>query len=195
MRTVRLYGHLGKQFGRVHRFDVRSPAEAISALRANFPEFAPVIANGEWRVLVGGKARTLEEIHYPLDADLSIVPAVGGSGGLGKLLLGAALIAASFELGPEFGLLPFTEGPLAGLSIGSMIGNLGISLVVGGLSQMLFAPPKPQAATAGVNNPGYAFNGAVNTNMQGAPVPLCYGRLRVGSQVISAGLSSEAIAL
>lgn len=41
------------------------------------------------------------------------------------------------------------------------------------------------------NQPSYVFNGAVNTESQGHPVPLCYGRMRVGSAVISAGIEAD----
>lgn len=195
MRIIRLYGHLGQRFGRQHRLDVRSPAEAIRALCANFAGFAQAVADGQWRVLVGGKAQSLDQMHDPLAADISIVPAVAGAGGFGKVVLGAALIAFSV-MNPTFGLLPFTSGPLAGMSIGSIAGNIGLSLALGGVSQMLFKPPKPPKLPAErpENMPSYAFNGVVNTTAQGNPVPVCYGRMRVGSQVISAGLHSEAMA-
>lgn len=192
MRIVRLYGHLGKQFGRSHRLDVRTPAEAIRALSANFKGFAKVIADGEWRVLVGGKAQALAQIQDPLPADISIVPAVGGAGGsFGKILLGAALIVASFYL-PGAGAF----GAFGSFSLAATAKGIGTSLLIGGISEVLFAPPKPSGPDARErpeNRPSYVFNGAVNTTGQGNPVPLCYGRLRVGSQVISAGLFSEAI--
>lgn len=38
------------------------------------------------------------------------------------------------------------------------------------------------------NKPSYNFNGAVNTTAQGNPVPLGYGRMIIGSAVISAGI-------
>lgn len=193
MRTVRLYGHLGKQFGRSHRLDVRTPAEAIRALSANFKSFAKVIADGEWRVLVGGKAQALAQIQDPLAADISIVPAVGGASGLGKVVLGAALIAASFYLP---GMTYFSAASAFGINAAAIASGIGTSLLIGGISEVLFAPPKPSGPDAKErpeNRPSYVFNGAVNTTGQGNPVPLCYGRLRVGSQVISAGLFSEAI--
>ena len=39
-----------------------------------------------------------------------------------------------------------------------------------------------------LNTPSYLFNGAVNTTAQGHPVPIGYGRLIVGSAVISASI-------
>lgn len=193
MRTIRLYGHLGKRFGRSHQLDVRTPAEAIRALSANFQSFAKVIADGEWRVLVGGKAQTIDQIQDPLAADISIVPAVGGAGGFGKVVLGAALIAASFYLP---GATYFSAASAFSIDAAAIASGIGTSLLIGGISEVLFAPPKASGADVKErpeNRPSYVFNGAVNTTGQGNPVPLCYGRLRVGSQVISAGLFSEAI--
>lgn len=192
MRTIRLYGHLGQQFGKVHHLDVKTPTEVIRALSANFKGFAQAIADGEWRVLVGGKAQSLKQIHHPLDADISLVPVVGGAGGLGKIILGAALIAASFYLP---GATYFSAMSSFSIDASAIAMGIGTSMVLGGISQVLFAPPKANSANSepADTRPSYVFNGPVNTTGQGNPVPVCYGQLRVGSQVISAGLFSEAI--
>jgi predicted phage tail protein len=70
---------------------------------------------------------------------------------------------------------------------------IGWGLVLGGVSSLLFTPKThdPAATERPENKPSYAFNGPVNTTAQGNPVPVGYGRLRVGSQVISAGLYVE----
>ena len=41
------------------------------------------------------------------------------------------------------------------------------------------------------NEPSLAFDGAVNTMGQGGPVPLGYGRLLVGSAIVSVGFSTN----
>ena len=57
---------------------------------------------------------------------------------------------------------------------------------------MLAPQPKtPGAPERPENRPSYAFDGPVNTAAQGNPVPVCYGRLIVGSQVVSAGMMAE----
>ena len=124
---------------------------------------------------------------------IKIIPAIGGSGGLGKVLLGAALIGLSFIPGLQAPLFAATWGPLAGVSFASIAGSIGFSLVLGGVSSMLFKPNtvKSTSSERPNNRPSYSFNGAINTVGQGNPVPLAYGRLRVGSQVISAGLRVE----
>jgi hypothetical protein len=41
------------------------------------------------------------------------------------------------------------------------------------------------------NQPSYAFNGPLNTQAQGNPVPVLYGELIVGSAVLSAGITAK----
>ena len=58
--------------------------------------------------------------------------------------------------------------------------------------QMLTKTPKFEAgADRPDNKPSYAFDGPLNTTAQGNPVPLAYGKILAGSQVISAGLEAR----
>ena len=193
MMLILLYGTLGQRFGKVHRYAVKTPREAIRAMCVTLPGFREAASEGSYRVLAGGSRELeLEQTAWPISQkeSLRIVPVVQGRNGLGKVLLGAALIGFSLAF-PQFGA--FTIGGWSS-SISAIAGNIGVSLVLGGVSQMLFAPPSPpKNVDRPENKPSFAFDGAVNTAAQGNPVPVCYGRLIVGSQVISAGLSTEAI--
>jgi predicted phage tail protein len=178
MLSVLLYGHLGKRFGRRHAYDVRSPAEAVRALCATIPGFrAYMLAHSRpgYRVLVGKDPRDLDTLALPADEAIKIVPVTAGAGsGIGNVILGVTLI---------------TIGVMTGMPI---ITNIGVSLTLNGVAQMLSPQPKTQGAPdRPENKPSYAFDGAVNTAAQGNPVPVCYGRLIVGSQVISAGMVAE----
>lgn len=196
MYSVILYGHLAKQFGRLHVLDIATPAEAIRALCANFKDFkSAIILNNEpwYRVLVGHDERAdAVGLHLPCGntKTIKIIPVIAGSGGLGKIILGAALIGASFWLpGTSIGLTEF------GLFATSTLSSVGWSLVLGGVSSLLFSPPKIKNGEneRPENKPSYNFNGPINTTQQGNCVPVGYGRLRVGSQVISA--STETVNL
>lgn len=195
MLMVLLYGHLGARFGRVHRYDARTPGEAVRALCATLPGFRQaLIEGGAYRVLRGGRealgADDLRTPHSERDT-LRIVPVVAGAGkGLGSILLGAALVGLSLWMPPVgFG----AAGSFTATIGNSVMRSIGTSLIFGGVSQALASTPKSQQVEAVSNKPSYAFDGAVNTAAQGNPVPVCYGRLIVGSQVISAGLSVEQI--
>ena len=189
MKTVKLLGELGKKFGKSYKLDVKSPAEAVRALCANFPEFRKHLNESEkrglaYRVLVGKKDQSADEIHNPSgNQEIKFVPVLqgaGGNGGIFQVVLGAVLIAAAFTpIGAPFAkyLIP-----------------VGISMVIGGVVQML--TPMPNLSADASNNqpdnkPSYVFNGAVNTSAQGYPVPVGYGRMIVGSAVISAGIVAE----
>jgi len=178
MITVMLYGFLGKQFGKVHRYEVSSVAEAVRALSANFEGFREALVNGgAYRVSVAGKEDLNQaQIGLPVSEreTIRLVPTVAGSGGAVRIVLGAVLVALSFIPGFQF------------------LAPIGISLILGGVSELLFAPKKQDTGVHKVENkPSFSFDGAENTAMQGNPVQLCYGKVLVGSQVISAGLSAH----
>jgi len=190
MKTIMLYGNLGAEFGRVHHYDVATPIEALKALSVTIKGFKKsFIDGGSYRILVGGKNDlTLDETVNPISnkESIKIIPLVSGAGkskGIFNIILGAALIH-------------FSGGLANGLSSSFMtkatFQQVGMSLIMSGVSQLLFPPPKaPVSQERPENMPSFIFNGAVNTTRQGNPVPLCYGRMIVGSQVISAGLSVE----
>jgi predicted phage tail protein len=202
LTEVQLYGALRSRFGRGHRLAVSSPAEAVRALCVVVPGFRAYVLKHSapgYRVVVGKTPiGDDEEIHYPSGRQaIKIVPAVAGKAGLGKVVAGAALIALSIYTGGA-GLSVFSAYASGGIGLAasSLAFSLGTSLVLGGISQMLASNPAGPVGPAekANNQPSYAFNGPINTTGQGNPVPICYGRLRIGSQVISTGLSVAQLA-
>lgn len=191
MKTVILLGELGKRYGRRHLLDVKSPAEAVRALCANFKDFASFVSSSQernvgYRVLNMREDVAEEELHNPAGRRITIAPVVAGAGGkVGQILLGAALIASAF-LVPGLGAVAL----FGTTTLASVAFSIGVSLVLGGVAQMLAPQPK-SAGPDEEQQPSYVFNGAVNTQAQGQPVPVGYGRMIVGSAVISAGISVE----
>lgn len=199
MKKITLYGHLAKRFGRHHHFDVRNPAEALRALCANFAGFREhVLEHGAagYHVRVGKDYRNLDGLSYPVDGTISIIPAVGGAGGDGQVILGAALMIAApymaaYAASAMAGSIASTAATAAmTAAITSKIQSVGVALILGGVAQMLFAAPAAQTSEPAESTPGYAFNGPVNTVTQGNAVPVCYGKLMIGSQVVSAGMET-----
>lgn len=185
MRSVYLLGSLGEQFGGNHKFDIKSAPEALRALQANNPSFQKTLMESAekgvgYKVLVGSDWVTEDqELLEPLGAknSIMIVPVIQGSGGVAKIFTGAALIGLSFLGGPAAPYL---------LSI-------GIGLSLSGVTQLLTPLPTFGANEAADNKPSYIFSGPVNTNSQGQCIPLGYGIAIVGSAVVSAGISVEAV--
>lgn len=193
LRTVKLYGALAREFGHVHRLAIASPAEAIRALCAIFPTFERrLIESGDrgvgYRVVNDRQLIVdLDHMHHPTGerGEVRIAPVLMGAkrGGLLGVVLGVALIAVSFVIpGVQF----------LGVALSKVAFSIGTSLVLGGIAQMLTPTPKAQGPQERPENkPSTQFNGPVNTTAQGQPVPVGYGRLIVGSAVISAGINAK----
>lgn len=196
MRTIILLGELGKRYGRRHLLDVKTPAEAIRALCVNFQDFADFVSSSHernvgYQVLNMREGLNEEGLHHPAGQRITIAPVVAGASffgklfsGVGAILTGAALIAAAVMFPP----LAAIE-LVAGTTLASVAFNVGVSLALGGVSQLLAPTPKTPENTQEKNS--YVFNGAVNTTAQGQPVPIGYGRMVVGSAVISASTVAE----
>ena len=186
MKTIILLGELGKRYGRKHQLDVKSAAEAVRALCANFKDFASFVSTSQernvgYRVINVRDDVTLDQLHHPVGKTITIAPVIAGAGGGGlvSILTGGALIAASILLPPG----PWTQ-PLM---------TVGIAMAIGGAAQLLSPVPKTPTNSGEDVKQSYVFSGAVNTTSQGQPVPVGYGRMIVGSAVISAGISVEDI--
>lgn len=197
LREIRLYGELGRRFGRVHHMAVESIGEAIRALMANHKDFEHALIHSApaYKVWSGStRVSEVEDVNLPTGQRevIRIAPVVAGAkSALGTVLLGAALIAAAVFMPASIGAI----GLFGSTTLASLVGSIGVSLALGGVVQMLSPSPQQDAGSQDNNQPSYVFNGAVNTSAQGHPVPVGYGRLIVGSAVISAGLSTEDIAV
>ena len=182
LRKIRLYGQLAKFVGhRVLEADVASAAEAVRFMLANWPELERHMADQHYRVSLGNYDLTVDELHDPAgQQEITIVPVVAGAGGpVGRIVIGALLIAASFI--PGVGALAV-----------SLMFSVGASLVLGGVAQLLSPVPKiPQGAdTQDDPRKTFNFSGLQNSSRAGTPVPIVYGKTLTGSVVISAGIDT-----
>lgn len=187
LRTIRLYGKLGTQFGRVHRLAVENTAEAIRALCALIPGFERELMTSRDRGIryacfLGKENISKDELTLTGgQRDIRIAPVLAGAkrGGLLQTIIGITLIVT--------GALVF--GPAN--PIGAALISTGISMTIGGVIQMLSPQQTGKSGDSSSNGASYNFTGPVNTTAQGNPVPVLYGRMIVGSAVISAGIVAE----
>ena len=187
MKIIRLYGELGKKFGKKFQLDVKDVAEAVRALCSILNGFTEYLVQDEkyFKVFIGKENLGAGELAHPHAGDIKIVPVIAGSGSFGKILLGAALVYLTWGTGATL---------LGSVALNSFVSSIGFSLLLGGVSQLLFKPPAAKGPREKPNNlPSYTFDGAINTVAQGNSVPLCYGTMLVGSQVISTGLSLDSV--
>lgn len=214
MSTIVLHGALKREFGGPFVFEVASPAEAFRALEANFPgRFFAAVRDGVYRIVRGDRKTGLalgpDELTFGLgSADLHIVPLARGSAGsqrskggvkavIGVAIVAVAIVASQGTVAGATGLLGSMGGeafPLLGAHITyGQIAAFGLSMTLTGVSAMLSPQPKAQDLQPVDQRQSYLFNGPVNLTEQGGAVPLIYGRCRVGSTTISAGIDVEQV--
>ena len=200
MRKIKLYGELAKITGHKElEAVVNTTAQAVSFLVNNFPELEGHMADKYYQVLLEKENVNIDELHFPIGkSDIKFVPVVSGSGGIGKALLGGVLIAASFGVGGLF-TTPLAFGGVgigfaaAGIGAKAAFG-IGASLVLGGVSDMLFPTPKaPQFSSEQDPRLSFHFSGTQQTSRAGTPVPLVYGEIFTGSVVISSSIDTEQV--
>ena len=103
LRKLKLYGELAEFLGhKEFEIQVDSLGKAVSFLVNNFPKIEKYMNPKYYQVKVGNYTIDKDEIHHPIgQEDIHIVPVISGAGrGLGKILLGAALIAGAFIINP-----------------------------------------------------------------------------------------------
>ncbi len=188
MTRIELGGVLGKTFGKVHHRLISRVNEASVALAKTVPGFEQFMISSQRRgltysVFKGKKNIGVDDLGFPVTGDvIRIVPVIIGSkkAGLIQTILGAVLVIASIWM------------PGLSIAASNMMFAAGASMTLGGVVQML----SPQATglaskQSSDNRASYAFGGVTNTSAQGYPVPLLYGRRRIGGAIISAGIYVE----
>ena len=185
MTTIRLYGHLGKRFGKRFQLDVGSPAEAVRALCLMIPGFQDYFKDYSYKVLVGDEPQTAETITAPVGGQcIKFIPVVeGGKDDILSIIGGVVLIIAGVWVsGLSWGL----ASPVGGAMIG-----MGVSMILGGIAQMMADSPYVGGPDDPANN-GNFFDGPENAATQGCSVPVGYGEMLVGSVLVGAYTSPEA---
>ena len=125
----------------------------------------------------------------------SITPVVAGSGGVGRVIVGALLVTAAV-LNPALGTAFLGTTTIFGTTVGlaaAGLGAIGAGLVLTGVADIIspMSPPGLEASKEAAKLQNLSFSGVVNTARQGLPVPIAYGRVFVGSAVISSGFDVD----
>ena len=201
LRKIKLYGELAKFVGH-KEFKVKADtlAHAVRFLINNFEGVEQFMSPKYYQVKVGNYAVDKDELSHPIGKeDIHFIPVITGAGrGIGKVLLGAALIGLVFVTGgATFSMaegLTFQNSVLGGAFLNKAITYVGAYLVLTGVSEMLFPLPKPPSFESEADpRLSFSFGGTQQTGRAGTPVPLVYGEIFTGSVVISGGIDTEQV--
>lgn len=195
MRNIYLEGEMGHKFGT--GFSMNAPAikDVFSCLDANYSNFKSYLvecANNEIGFTIdvaGNQIDYNEELLIPFnEGDITITPVPHGSKGVGKILAAIAVIIVANILIPGGGIGPALKGMVGATELGAILKGvaaltaIGIatSLAMAGIMEM-FAPD-PSTDKDGESS--YLFNGSAQNIIEGDPVPVLYGKLRVPGQPV-----------
>lgn len=209
-----LHGRLRKKFGKEFTIGASTPARAIQILCILITDFRGELEKGQYRVIRGslkkGAALSAPALHMrlPPDGTVHLMPVAAGgkNAGVGKILVGVVLVAAAIalpELAPAYfgaasaatattaavaGGTIAVASTVAGVSVLSGLALFGGAMIIGGLASILAKDLRPQQQLGS----SFLLSGALNVASAGGPVPVIYGRMRVGSVVISLGYEAAA---
>ena len=178
LKTIKLYGVLGKKFGKEFKLAVESTREAVKALSVQVPGFEQFMLTAHehgltFAVFQDDENISEDQIDFETGAKvIKIVPKVigaGGDGGVINLILGAVMVVVGAWTGQAW-----------------LVG-MGIGMVAGGVAQMLTPKVDAQDQNQDGNKSNFGFGGAVTTIAQGNPVPILYGQREVGGFIVNAG--------
>ena len=186
--VIKLSGSLAAKFGRIHVRSLESGKtwEAFQALKhtvKGFEQFLNLQAKRGMRYAIFRNGKNVGKEQFDLNNtnEIRIVPIIQGSkrGGIFQTIVGAVMVVAGMVL---------TAYGFGG--IGVPMTNMGYAMIVGGVVQML-SPQNLANSDSEDSGQSYAFGGAVNTSAAGKPIPMGYGKRKVGGAIISAGIYAE----
>lgn len=202
-RKVYLEGEIGHKFGKEFTMNVSSFSEVMRCLDANFSGFKKYLIDSDEKGIgficevAGAPLQDERELllNYS-EGDMIITAVPAGSGrGIGKVIAGIVLLYIGFTvMGPYMSTL-MGEGGFAALSAtgkaavvgGTIAASAGVNLAMTGIAEML----APDPSTDNDQDESYLFQGTGQTILEGDPVPVLYGQLRVPGRPISTQVRNE----
>ena len=200
LRNVYFEGEMGAKFVPHMEIDCETTAEVFSCLNANFDNFMPYLTEkhnedvGFHIEVAGSELEYVEECVMEIGAgDIIITPVPAGAGkGIGKILAAIAIVVVIAYTGGAFGAqgVGLMKGLGAAMAKGGLAGffakvgvGMALSLALTGLMEMMAPDPSVDGELEAQQS--YLFNGNAQNIVNGDPVPVVYGRLRVPGQPIA----------
>lgn len=194
LTKIYLEGAMGRNFGREWILDIHTPAEAFQLIQANIPRFGQWIRDNLKRYekcmiickYADGRIEALDEktmLMHKEAQEIHFVPTVYGAGKFMGAIVGAAMVV----VGALMWWNPLGWGAWA-VTIGQGLVVAGAGMLVSTVVTAIMGRVKNNSNDDD-DQTSYYFNGAQNTTRQGVPVPLVFGRCKVGSAVISSSIN------
>jgi predicted phage tail protein len=174
MTNVIIHGRLGEIVGKHHKFACSKLSEVFRAIESNtgmLRKYTSLNRKRKMSIFVDGKMTS--------DKNFDLVNVKGSEVVILPILMGAigitimTIVAAGAKLTLK-------------MKIAAVIINIAFAIGMNLLMSKLLAPDDPDTASTS----SYIFSQAENAAKQGSPVPVGYGRFKVGSTILSVSLIS-----
>ncbi len=186
---IHLHGALAKfHKGPLDIKNVHTPKDAAQAVCALLGErVRQLFRTGLFEIYKGNreddKYITQDRVGFGIKEDeIHFVPVIAGSSNIVRAIVGIVLIVI---------------GCLTSWAGGEFLIVAGVGLLVGGIAGMLTPTPSINGSQlnsgSGQQTTSHLFNGPSNQYGQGMPIPVVYGRFRVGSVLVSQELFAQQI--
>lgn len=181
-----LYGELRDKFGETFEVEAKSPREAVTALMYQSSEYKDILRNGEWHIMLDGKDG-IDISEDQLDMELGrvkevhLIPKVEGENNeVFNFIVGATLVVV---------------GVMNIWNAGAVSIAAGVGMMIGGIIQMTTKVPGTNDINreSADDKASFLFNTPTNSSTQGVAIPRGYGRMLIGSQVVSAALYAHEV--
>lgn len=195
-RSVYFQGELADKFGSKFNVSADSYSDIFKCIDANRPNFLPFVRECHrndigFIIETAGSSIEEQELLLPIktgDITVSLAPA-GSKSGIGKILAAIVLVVIIIYAPQIFGQVAGASGTAtgatsfaAGLNIyGQIAVAFTANLAITGIQQLM--APDPAVDQDSPTN--YLFSGGANNSVEGDPIPLLYGELRVPGRTIS----------
>ena len=182
MTIINIHGILGREYGKSFILSLPNPKDVLEAIDCNKQGFLQRLIELQreglcYDMIINKKTITdgPDMDHMLNPATIDLVPAISGSG-LTSLFLSAL----------------FPTALATGTTALAFAASLTNFVLFAAISYALTPKPENEALeiTAGGSKGSLIFNNNANLASQGSPVPIGYGRLIIGSQVIQATIKS-----
>lgn len=205
MVKVYLHGALGKEVGEEWDLDISTPREAFRAIEANTQKLFKYLIEKDkegikYNVFLDNDSVGEEELELDIShrTKIHVVPQLDGASDWGTFWEGGGEYG-SYLLAGGYTADAISSSGLIGdgwfASAVGWLGNLsmeaGAALILQGLiSTLMEEPEHPEVADKAdpLETSSFIFQNPINNVAQGEVVPVGYGRLRIGSHVLSSSI-------
>ena len=206
MIKVFLHGSLGKNIGRNWEFDAETPSQVFRAIDANTKGLIKYLLKKEkqgvvYRIFFDKKPIKNNELNLDIRSkkEMHVFPIIKGSdteGAREQRKIGAIMLGGGWALSKLGGWMEGFGGFWGKVGqgigwLGDVTFEIGAALLIQGvIGSFMDEPdnPTPGSEKQLESSSSFIFSNPANNVIQGARVPIGYGRLRVGSHVISSSV-------